>query len=51
MPRIILEAEESSAVPRRPYPQIVRVESRAMAMSMHIIRGGHTVEEKLKKRG
>ena len=34
MPRVIPEAEEANAVPRRPYTQMVRLERQVMAMSM-----------------
>ena len=42
MPRVILKAEESNIVPRSPYSWMVRLERRAMAMSMaHYQRGPH----------
>ena len=34
MPRVIFEAKEADAVPRGPYPRTVRLERRALVMSM-----------------
>ena len=34
MPRVIFEAKEADAIPRGPYPRTVRLERRALVMSM-----------------